>query len=76
MNFARVDRDQRVQARVFESSATEAERSMLKHIALQEENVPAKITRRVPVPKATDEDLMRSFRQYMESPPSSPKKPK
>ncbi len=76
VNFARADRDQRVEARVFDSSATEAERSMLKHIALPEEKVPAKLTRRVPVPKATDEDLMRSFRQYMESPPSSPKKPK
>jgi len=76
LNFARADRDQRVQARVFESSATEAERSTLKHIALPGEKAPARSTRRVPVPKATDEDLMRSFRQYMESPPSSPKKPK
>ena len=72
VNFARADRDQRVQARVFESSATEAERSILKHIVLPEEKAPAKSTRSVPVPKATDEDLM----QYMESPPSGPKKPK
>ncbi|PQA97341.1 hypothetical protein B0A76_25055 [Pseudomonas fluorescens] len=76
VNFTRADRDQRVQVRVFNSSATEAERSGLKHIALPEEKFPAKSTRRVPVPKATDEDLIRSFRQYMESPSSSPKKPK
>ncbi len=76
VNFTRADRDQRVQARVFNSSATEAERSLLKHIALPENKTPAKSARRLPVPKATDEDLMRSFRQYMESPSSSPKKPK
>lgn len=76
VNFTRADRILRVQARVFNSSATKAERSVLKHIALPEEKVPAKSTRGVPVPKATDEDLMRSFRQYIESPSSSPKKPK
>lgn len=76
VNFTRADRDQRVQARVFNSSATEAERAALKHIALPEEKSPAKSTRRAPVQKATDEDLIRSFRKYMESPSSSPKKPK
>lgn len=76
VNFTRTDRDQRVQARVFNSSATEAERSLLKHIALPEGKTPAKSTRRLPVPKATDEDLTRSFREYMESPSSGPKKPK
>ncbi|POA57767.1 MULTISPECIES: AAA family ATPase [unclassified Pseudomonas] len=78
VNFTRADRDQRVQARVFDSSATETERSVLKHIALPEERTPAKFIRRAPAPKATDEDLMRSFHQYMEteSPSSSPKKPK
>ncbi|GGL65005.1 hypothetical protein GCM10009091_53770 [Pseudomonas brenneri] len=76
VSFTRADRDQRVQARVFDSSATETERLVLKRIALPEEKTPAKSTRRVPVPKATDEDLMRSFRQYIESPSSRPKKPK
>lgn len=76
VSFTRADRDQRVQARVFDSSATEAERSVLKHIALPEEKTPAKSARRASVPKATDEELMRSFLQYMESPSSIPKKPK
>lgn len=78
VNFTRTDRDQRVQARVFDSSATEAERSVLKHIGLPEEKTPAKSIRRAPVPKATQEDLERSFHLYMESPSpsSSPKKPK
>lgn len=78
VNFTRTDRDQRVQAKVFDSSATEAERSVLKHIGLPEEKTPAKSIRRAPVPKATQEDLERSFHLYMESPSpsSSPKKPK
>lgn len=78
VSFTRADRDQRVQMRVFDSSATETERSLLKQIALQEEKIPTKEPRRTPVPKATDEELMRSFHQYMESqsPSSSPKKPK
>jgi hypothetical protein len=76
VSFTRADRDQRVQARVFDSSATETERSVLKHIALPEEKTPAKSARRASVPKATDEELMRSFLQYMESPSSIPKKPK
>lgn len=78
VNFTRTDRDQGVQARVFDSSATEAERLVLKQIALPEERGPAKPTRRTPAPKATDEDLMRSFHQYMQSQSTSsrPRKPK
>jgi hypothetical protein len=78
VSFARADRDQRVQARVFDSSTTETERSVLERIALPEEKALAKSTRRAPIPKATDEDLKRSFRHYMKShsPPSSPNKPK
>lgn len=78
VNFTRTDRDQRVQAKVFNSSATEAERSVLKHIAEPEAATPAKSNRRPAAPKATDEDLMRSFHQYMEShsPSPGPQKPK
>lgn len=78
VSFTRADRDQRVQKRVFDSSATETERSLLKQIAKQEEKKPTKVTRRTPVPKATGEDLTRSFHQYMESqsPSSNPKTPK
>ncbi|WP_010222744.1 transposase [Pseudomonas donghuensis] len=78
VSFARADRDKRVQERVFGSSATEAERSVLKHIALPEEKIPAKARRRTPAPKSTDADLTRAFHQYMElhSPSSDPKKPK
>lgn len=78
VSFTRTDRDQRVQARAFDSSTTEVERSVLKHITVPEEKTPAKSPRRSPVLKATDEDLTRSFHQYMESlsPSSSPKKTK
>lgn len=78
VSFTRADRDKRVQERVFDSSATAAERSVLKHIALPEEKTPAKARRRTPAPKATDADLTRAFHQYMEShsPSSNPKKPK
>lgn len=78
VSFTRTDRDQRVQARAFDSSTTGVERSVLKHITVPEEKTPAKSPRRSPVLKATDEDLTRSFHQYMESlsPSSSPKKTK
>lgn len=76
VSFTRADRDQRVQARVFDSSTTEVESSVLKHITVPEEKTPAKSPRRSPVAKATDEDLTRSFHHYMESlsPSSGPKK--
>lgn len=78
VSFTRTDRDQRVQARAFDSSTTGVERSVLKHITVPEEKTPAKSPRRSPVLKATDEDLTRSFHQYMESlsPSLSPKKTK
>lgn len=78
VSFTRADRDMRVQERVFDSSATAAERSVLKHIALPDEKTPAKARRRTPAPRATDADLTRAFHQYMEShlPSSDPKKPK
>lgn len=78
VSFARADRDQRVQARVFDSSTTETERLVLERIALPEEKTLAKSTRRAPIPKATDEDLKKSFRHYMKShsPTSGPGKPK
>ncbi|AVX92151.1 transposase [Pseudomonas koreensis] len=78
VSFTRADRDMRVQERVFDSSATAAERSVLKHIALPDEKTPAKARRRTPALKATDADLTRAFHQYMESHSSSsdPKKPK
>lgn len=78
VSFSRADRDKRVQERVFDSSATEVERSVLKHIALPEEKTPAKAKRRTPAPKANDADLTRAFHQYMELqvPPPDPKRPK
>ena len=78
VSFTRADRDQRVQARAFDSSTTEVERSVLKHITLPEDQTPAKSPRHSPVPKATDEDLIRTFHEYWESLPPSPKpkKPK
>jgi len=78
LSFTRADRDQRVQAKVFDSAATETERSVLKHIALSQEKTPAKSPRRAPAPKATDEDLKRAFQQLVESQSllSNPKKKK
>lgn len=78
VSFVRSDRDKRVQTRAFDSSTTAAERSVLNQIMTSEEKAAAKKPRRAPVPKATDEDLMRAFHQYMESQPGStrPMKPK
>lgn len=78
VSFSRADRDKRVQAKVFESSATQAERAVLKRITLPEEEKPAKRNRREPVPSATDEDLKQSFHRSLESlkPPSPPTKPR
>lgn len=78
VSFTRADRDQRVQARVFDSSMTEAERKVLKQITVPEEKIPAKAARRPPLPKATDEDLMLAFHQYMDTQtkPPGPTKPK
>ncbi|AIN61063.1 AAA family ATPase [Pseudomonas soli] len=72
LSFSRAERDQQVRARVFDSAATETERSVLKHIASSEEATPAKSTRRASAPKATDEDLTRAFYQFMESQSPSP----
>jgi hypothetical protein len=78
VSFNRADRDQRVQARAFDSSTTETERSVLKRVTVSEEKTLVKSSRRPPVPKATDEDLTQAFHQYMESLPTTPrpKKPK
>lgn len=78
VSFNRADRDQRVQTRVFDSSATEAERSLIKQIDKPEEKTTTQVPRRKPLPKATDEDLTLAFHRYMESqsPPSTPTKPK
>lgn len=78
LSFSRAERDQRVRARVFDSAATETERSVLEHIASSEEPPLAKSARRAPAPKATDEDLTRAFHQFMESQSlsSNPKKQK
>lgn len=78
VSFVRSDRDKRVQARAFDSSTTPAERSVLNQIISPEEKVAFKKPRRAPVPKATDEDLMRAFHQYMDSQQGAPgpKQPK
>lgn len=78
VSFTRADRDKRVQEKVFDSSATAAERSVLKHIVLPEEKPKNQARRRTPAPKASDADLTRAFHQYMEShsPSSNSKKPK
>lgn len=57
VSFTRADRDLRVQARAPDSSMTEVERSLLKHITVPEEKTPAESLRLSPVLKATDEDL-------------------
>ncbi|KAF0253648.1 transposase [Pseudomonas alloputida] len=78
VSFNRTDRDQRVQTKVFDSSATETERSLLRQITQPDEKAPAKAPRRKPLPKATDEDLALAFHRYADSqsPSSPPKKPK
>lgn len=78
VSFTRAERDKRVQARAFDSSTTPAERSVLNKILVPEEKATARKNRRSPVPKATDEDLVRAFHQYMDSQPGpqTPKKPR
>lgn len=72
VSFVRSDRDKRVQARAFDSSTTPVERSVLNQIITPEEKAATKRPRRAPVPKATDEDLMRTFYEYMDSQPGPP----
>lgn len=72
VSFVRSDRDKCVQARAFDSSTTPAERAVLNQIISPVEKVAAKKPRRSPVSKATDEDLMRAFHEYMDSQPGSP----
>ncbi len=70
VSFVSGDRDKRVQTRAFDSSTTAVERSVLNQIIAPEEKTAVKKPRRPPASKATSDELMQAFHQYMlEQPP-------
>ncbi len=76
VSFVSGDRDKRVQTRAFDSSTTAVERSVLNQIITPEEKTAAKKPRRPPAPKATSEDLVQAFHQFLQEQTPNAKKPK
>ena len=77
VEFARSARDSRVNNKAFDSALNAAERSALKEIEPVQPKGAASRTPKSPrTPKASDDDLVGAFHQYVESLGSSPKKPK
>lgn len=77
VEFACSARDSKVNKMVFDSSLNAAERSALKEIeSIQPKCAASRPPKSPRIPKASDEDLVGAFHQYVESLGSSPKKPK
>jgi hypothetical protein len=80
VSFAREDRDNRVNAAVFDSALNEKERLAMKHIGLLSGDVArsSKQNRPPPVPKVSDEEMTKSFFEIVDSlkQTTKPRKPR
>lgn len=80
VSFAREDRDNRVNAAVFDSALNEKERLAMKHIGLLPGDVArsSKQNRPAPVPKVSDEEMTKSFFEIVSSlkQTTKPRKPR
>jgi hypothetical protein len=66
VQFAKAERDERVAAKVFDSSLTEAERAAKKHLEVGKETVVKKRTRQPAAEKVSEDEQAKAFYDYLE----------
>lgn len=77
LQFAWHDRDERMTAKIIDSSMTLQEREAIQQIEPASRSPHAKAPRRKPIPKATPEETQAAFAKYVEQTKSNkPRKPK